>query len=830
MTTLRDAPPLLSERLVRMALNALTASDGAACGLVVGNAGSGKTALLHRLHRTLTDGARHASIVSSRDVGNAQMPRSHVLLVDDLHLMSKEQLTRVGARAEDPAAGLIVATRPGPHTPQGNRIAEALERVHPAIVLGHVSRSDLLAHVEADDRTVAPPCVDFILNATGGISWLVDAALRAHDERDCAGDPDHRELSRMLGEQIAHRMDRLDPALRRGIQARCLVSSLQTASLIDAEPDDLMIRGYAEGLLLRSGQPAPIVRATVRAITPPRVVAELSAQLAAGLAHATAAGDADTREWLARVHSPAVAAALAREADQLLDTHPARAAALYALAVECGADAEQLREARARAAFGAGRLDEAARLADGAATATVGLADIAAATWAARGQMTHADAAAPDDGGAASQLAAFAVGRMLAPATDDGGPTTLAVAIGLLRRGLAETVHGRARPALVDLVRAAEMYSASGTTAHVPELPAVVAATAAIAMGDLEAARAVIDDAIGAGHGGPWAQRRLLLWRAWIAMQRAQPAEANSALAEATAEADASPLSPRDAVLADAVRVGLARRYADAAGLTAAWQRARRGIMRIDFDLFLLAPLTELVCSAAKVGEIELVQEALDAAIALVERLGTPLWSAHIRWAGVQRGILLNRPDDLAPHAHALVAAGATCPVAHAMARAGRVWTAVLSGTVDVDAIEAAASDLAAVGLAWDAARLAGYGAGRADDRRVSARLLACARELHPTDVARDPSDGAPDAALSERELEVARLVVRGHTYAEIGAAIFISPRTAEHHIAHIRRRLGADSRSDLIAKLRVLLGEDSPVPPPGGIGVAPDSARSAPA
>src|SRR5690606_8521564 len=64
-----------------------------------------------------------------------------------------------------------------------------------------------------------------------------------------------------------------------------------------------------------------------------------------------------------------------------------------------------------------------------------------------------------------------------------------------------------------------------------------------------------------------------------------------------------------------------------------------------------------------------------------------------------------------------------------------------------------------------------------------------------------------PEAVLSERELEVARLVVEGKTYAEIGETIFISPRTAEHHIAHIRRRLGATSRSDVIAKLRQLVG-----------------------
>ena len=68
------------------------------------------------------------------------------------------------------------------------------------------------------------------------------------------------------------------------------------------------------------------------------------------------------------------------------------------------------------------------------------------------------------------------------------------------------------------------------------------------------------------------------------------------------------------------------------------------------------------------------------------------------------------------------------------------------------------------------------------------------------------PRRASEGVVLSERELDVARLVLQGKTYAEIGETIFISPRTAEHHIAHIRRRLGATSRSDLIAKLRVVV------------------------
>ncbi len=55
--------------------------------------------------------------------------------------------------------------------------------------------------------------------------------------------------------------------------------------------------------------------------------------------------------------------------------------------------------------------------------------------------------------------------------------------------------------------------------------------------------------------------------------------------------------------------------------------------------------------------------------------------------------------------------------------------------------------------------------------------------------------------------------MLQGKTYAEIGETIFISPRTVEHHVAHIRRRIGATSRSDLVAKLRVVVDQSAGAP-----------------
>jgi DNA-binding CsgD family transcriptional regulator len=48
--------------------------------------------------------------------------------------------------------------------------------------------------------------------------------------------------------------------------------------------------------------------------------------------------------------------------------------------------------------------------------------------------------------------------------------------------------------------------------------------------------------------------------------------------------------------------------------------------------------------------------------------------------------------------------------------------------------------------------------------------------------------------------------VVDGLTHKEIGAMLFISPKTVEHHVARIRQKLGASTRAELLAGLRTTL------------------------
>ena len=57
-------------------------------------------------------------------------------------------------------------------------------------------------------------------------------------------------------------------------------------------------------------------------------------------------------------------------------------------------------------------------------------------------------------------------------------------------------------------------------------------------------------------------------------------------------------------------------------------------------------------------------------------------------------------------------------------------------------------------------------------------------------------TNDAPPAALSPRELDVVRLLAAGQTDREIGAALFISTRTVEGHVARILEKLGVRTRT----------------------------------
>jgi len=90
-----------------------------------------------------------------------------------------------------------------------------------------------------------------------------------------------------------------------------------------------------------------------------------------------------------------------------------------------------------------------------------------------------------------------------------------------------------------------------------------------------------------------------------------------------------------------------------------------------------------------------------------------------------------------------------------------------------------------------------------ADEGLVEAVRNAAAGEryLNPrlgARIASEPPPGPPDD-LSEREVEVLRLIALGHTNAEIGAQLYLSVRTVETHRSHIQQKLRLSTRAELV-------------------------------
>lgn len=92
-----------------------------------------------------------------------------------------------------------------------------------------------------------------------------------------------------------------------------------------------------------------------------------------------------------------------------------------------------------------------------------------------------------------------------------------------------------------------------------------------------------------------------------------------------------------------------------------------------------------------------------------------------------------------------------------------------------------------------------------ADEELVNAVRLAADGQpyLHPVLGARlatEPQQEGPPDDLTEREVEVLRLIALGHTNSEIASQLYLSVRTVESHRAHIQQKLRLSTRAELVA------------------------------
>ena len=782
--------------------------------------GYGKTALLTRWAQIYRDAG-----VPVYD-GRHELPeRDAAVLVDDAHRLDDDRLRALRGLAVSGSAKLAVAYRPWPRRAALTDLVDAVTRVRPPVLLGPLSRAQigeraglLLGAAPSDDL------VDLVGEQTGGVPRFVDRLVRAVSETpDCS-------VPAAAVEAFRYEIENLDDGVRRLLLATALGAGMRTdllASLLGLDLDslgDAMDGARASGLLDEYGMLLPIAQRALIALSPWERRLSLHQRLIE--IQLARCGPVLTlvRPLLgAPVSGPLFAAAFKTAGDEALAESPALAAQLFTAAVDAGEPALALAARRAEAATLSGDLDGGLRLADQAIAAETAAdrahgASVAAAVLAHRGLLSSSTELYRWAGeGSAVPFAALGLigtGRLAeadALLTQPGGggpPTLLAGAARQLAQGVRESVAGSATTALATLTRAAVLIEPLGRNVLLPDTPAALAALVAMHCGEFAVAEAVLRRAIESGMGGAIAVRRHLLLRGWTAMLRGGFDAARSDLVTATSN---GPVEPRDWLLATGLEIGLARRDSDLSALRTVWDRAREAIVRHPADLFALLPLGELAVAAGRLHDTERLAPHLGQATELLQQLGNPpLWSTSLSWNRMHAAVLDEHPEDADRHAATLAGFAPANPFCAAVADAAQVWVKLLAGDVDPVETEAAARALAAAGLVWDGARLAGQAAIRTPDRAAMVALLDCARIIQGRQ--QEPQQEAPLAAdnattLSDREREVAELVVSGLTYKQIGEKLFISAKTVEYHVARMRQRLGSDTRSDLLNQLRGLLG-----------------------
>ncbi len=97
----------------------------------------------------------------------------------------------------------------------------------------------------------------------------------------------------------------------------------------------------------------------------------------------------------------------------------------------------------------------------------------------------------------------------------------------------------------------------------------------------------------------------------------------------------------------------------------------------------------------------------------------------------------------------------------------------------------------------WAAAEAAGRELSR---QQAMDEAVALVSPVEATGTAALSAGSAAAHGLTERELEVLRLLATGQSNREIGELLFISPVTAATHVANITTKLGVDSRAKATA------------------------------
>lgn len=784
MNTLLDKPGVIPPG-ARQLLDEVTAAPELPVRItVVAPGGYGKTHLLSLLGRHYTSAGVEA------------------VLVDDADQLDDDEIAKIKARAEETTAPVVLAYRPTARTTALRALADTFGRSVTLAPLGLDDVRRLVEHAGGDAATAKD-----VHAKTGGVPRLV---LRTVTGRlaDFRGELEelHDDVLRYLiaAEAGAGRnLDLLAALLNRDREGLPEIFDGARATGLLAE-DDVLLPVAAE-VVRTWGSPG-------RRLTVLQRLVEL--QLKDGLPVLDLA-----RSLLGTGSSGAsAAAAFEAAAYEAMPDDTKLAARLFEAASEAGGRGAALTVGWAHAAALAGDLDTALRLGDSmlgstesadAADARASGAEIAGTVLAHRGELAHSAELYQWSGRAGSKafaaIALLGTGQLEAARgalETPGVPTLFAGAASRMARAIAGSVSGCGAETLSALLGAASMLESAGAPAPLPDSPAALAALVGLHSGELALAESALNRAMAGRIGGALLAKRHRLLLGWVAMTSGDLKSAAAHMLPPDG------LEARDELFAATLQLGIARRASDLPGLQRSWDRAYQASMRQQADLYSLLPLGELVIAAARAGASVKLAGQVERAHSVLDGLGNPpLWTATLRWHELHAAITVENHAAAEEHLAALNGFASCGRYTAVLASAAAGWLTVLSGSFDSEAISVSAGELYELGLCWDASRLAGQAAIRTSDRKVMVQLLEAARQFQGTaGRAPEPVVAAGLSALSERELEVARLVVDGLTYKQAGSKLFISGKTVEHHMARIRGKLGAGDRRELLAMLREML------------------------
>jgi DNA-binding NarL/FixJ family response regulator len=788
------------------------------------------------------DGADDRAEREVRDALLARLAsRTTALVVEDAQWLdpgSLRVIVGVAERAGAQEIPLTVTHRPAPGEPTLAALDALVGRSQPLVALGPLEEpevSELAAIVlgtAVDDRLV-----DVLDDHTAGMPGLVRLVLAAwQEDGTVAGGRlavEPKAPGPSLVAALRAEVDQLPPAARTVLAALSAGADLDddllgaTTDLVPDRLGEAVDALHAAGLVTPDGDAVPVVAAAVNEMAPVAERRRFHSRLAAALSDRGAPATR-TGEHLAAAgaQGQAVAAAYVAAGDAMLGEAPELAAAWYDRALAAGTPAATIAARRAEAAALGGDAVTALRLAD-AVVADPDAEDrrralaVVAALLPGRGFWRRSSrrfaelAASPaGDRNAAAWPLLSAIGGVATggpvPAGspgDDGDESAAGLEIEALRltsAALVTAASGRGTPPLVAALEAAELLESAHTTLVLPTSPHAVGATVALALCELAIAEHLLTRARDHDVGGASLRHHHRLGLGWVAVRSGRWTVAQASLDEAAG----ATLAPREILLASAIEAGLARRSGDLARLGDAWSRAEGVLLRHPADLFSLEVVGELAIGAARLGLWDRVAPKARELGDVVRALGEPpLWLLPLRWIGLQVALATDDREAAVRRAAEVEATKPVHPRLGALAEAARTWVAILGGTAEPRAVAAAARGLQVLGLTWEASRLTGQAAIRSADPSVTRALLEQARDLKAALPASEPGD-APSgvSVLSEREQMVAQYIVDGLTHKEIGAQLYISPKTVEHHVAKIRQKMGASTRAEMLAALRTHL------------------------